>query len=362
MSLITPFGNLSEVDIDDISTLQEILLRSEKSKLLEGIVIERVFENYIQALEKFDIRALPASLVKSFNSRKKATAWWVCDHSENGDVFRVLDENLTKRKNHYVLPFQFCTEVSDFLVENWNGRETFSVQGALMKDRGVSSLEITPPDGKVVDELRSQQAIWALLSNMNARQLFEKVVLPRLFKNFAVQPFFNGTWDTDNLLQVGGRTIALEVKHKFPRVGNEGDPLLFGINVGQLITIRDLASIGINTLHMIMVKPKWDPTKRSEYLLNNINERRNVILLAKLIDTEEVSNIMQRDVFPSGIRQSITGRDEQKVRYLRCDEFNVLGTMDDTVEDIARNILLAVNGQLDSPAKGTDLERARIID
>ncbi len=113
--------------------------------------------------------------------------------------------------------------------------------------------------------------------------------------------------------------------------------------------MQDLARRGIKTLHMIMVKPIWDKNLGTGYLLNRIGDRKNVLLLAKLLDVDTLRQIRSRQSWQTGAEQSFTGKDGQKARYVGASEFQLLGTLDDPVDDVARNIALAATGTLNRP-------------
>jgi len=220
----------------------------------------------------------------------------------------------------------------------------------MLENRGHSTPRFRIPSESVIDEIRSQQAFWAGISSYYSDNLFKHVVLHRLFKNCAIQPFFDGVWDIDSLVRLPDNALMqLEVKHKFPRVEKDSGGLSFGINNGQLQVMQDLARRGIKTLHMIMVKPIWNKNLGTGYLLNRLGDRKNVLLLAKLLDGETLNQIRSRQSWQTGAEQSFTGKDGQKARYVGASEFQLLGTLDDPVDDVARNISLAATGGLDRP-------------
>jgi hypothetical protein len=70
MSLLTPFGPLQDIPLDNIEQLKEILIRSDKSRMLEGLVIEAVFNEYLSKLIVQGIEVLPVSLVRTLTVKK----------------------------------------------------------------------------------------------------------------------------------------------------------------------------------------------------------------------------------------------------------------------------------------------------
>ena len=111
---------------------------------------------------------------------------------------------------------------------------------------------------------------------------------------------------------------------------------------------------------MIMVKPIWSKVLGTGYLLNRIGYRKNVLFLAKLLDVNASRQIRSRQSYQTGTEQSFTGRTGQKARYVDASEFQFLGTLDDPVENVAKNICLAATGALDRPASDRLLKESRI--
>ena len=368
MSLLTPFGPLKDIPLDDIDQLKEILVRSDKSRMLEGLVIEAVFNDYLSKLSGQGIEVLPISLVRTLtvknrpnSGRKYVNSWWVWDRSKNGQVAKELRVLLAPRSPEEFLFDCYYNEAErDFFME-WDGIQNIPIQSYMLEKRGQSEPQFRIPSESVIDEQRSQQAFWAGISSQYGNDLFRNIVLYRLFKNCAIQPFFDGVWDIDSLARLpDGKLMQLEVKHKYPRVEESNGNLSFGINNGQLSVMLDLAQRGIKTLHMIMVKPIWSKDLGTGYLLNRIGYRKNVLFLAKLLDVNTLRQIRSRQSYQTGAEQSFTGRTGQKARYVDASEFQFLGTLDDPVEDVARNVSLAATGALNRPASDRLLKESRI--
>ncbi len=369
MSLLTPFGPLKDIPLDDVDQLKEILVRSDKSRMLEGLVIEAVFNDYLSKLSGQGIEVLPISLVRTLtvksqpNSRQKyVNSWWIWDRSKNGRAATELRVLLAPRppREEFLFDCYYNEAERDFFME-WGGIQNIPIQSYMLKKRGQSTPPFRIPSDSVIDKHRSLQAFWAGISSQYGNDLFRNIVLYRLFKNCAIQPFFDGVWDIDSLARLpDGKLMQLEVKHKYPRVEESNGNLSFGINNGQLSVMLDLAQRGIKTLHMIMVKPIWSKDLGTGYLLNRIGYRKNVLFLAKLLDVNMLGQIRSGQSYQTGAEQSFTGRTGQKARYVDVSEFQFLGTLDDPVEDVARNISLAATGALNQPASDRLLKESRI--
>ncbi|MHB1643973.1 MAG: hypothetical protein ACYCS8_15225 [Acidithiobacillus sp.] len=370
MSLLTPFGPLKDIPLDDVDQLKEILVRSDKSRMLEGLVIEAVFNDYLSKLSGQRIEVLPISLVRTLtvksqpNSRQKyVNSWWVWDRSKNGRAATELRVLLAPRspREEFLFDCYYNEAERDFFMKEWDGMQNIPIQSYMLEKRRQLKPQFRIPSKAVINEHRSQQAFWAGISSQYSDDLFRDVVLYRLFKNCAIQPFFDGVWDIDSLVRLpDGKLMQLEVKHKYPRVERINDNLSFGINNGQLSVMLDLAQRGIKTLHMIMVKPIWSKDYGTGCLLNRIGDRKNVLFLAKLLDKETLLQIQSGQSYQTGAEQSFTGRTGQKARYVDASEFQFLGTLDDPVEDVARNISLAATGALNRPASDRLLKESRI--
>src|SRR5690554_3899025 len=320
MSLLTPFGPLCDIPLDNIERLKEILVRSDKSRMLEGLVIEAVFNEYLGKLVAQGIDVLPVSLVRTLTVKKKpkkkfVNSWWVWDHSETGQAAADLCHLLAPASGQDEFLFDcYYDEMSrDFFIKKWREQSNIPIQSFMLEKRRDPAPRFRIPSESVIDENRSQQAFWAGISSHYSDDLFKQVVLHRLFKNCAIQPFFDGVWDIDSLARLPDNSLMqLEVKHKFPYVQRDTGSLTFGINNGQLQVMQDLARRGIKTLHMIMVKPIWDKNLGTGYLLNRIGDRKNVLLLAKLLDVDTLRQIRSRQSWQTGAEQSFTGKDGQK--------------------------------------------------
>lgn len=355
MSLLTTFGPLRDIPLGNIEQLKEILVRSDKSRLLEGLVIEAVFNEYLGKLVAQGIDVLPVSLVRTLTvkikpQKKFVTSWWVWDHSDTGQAAAELCQILapSSAKSEFLFDCYYDEMKRDFFIKKWGELTNIPIQSFMLEKRGHSAPRFRIPLKSVIDENRSQQAFWAGIFSHYSDDIFKNVVLHRLFKNCAIQPFFDGVWDIDSLARLPDNSLVqLEVKHKYPHVVSGKHS--FGINNGQLRVMQDLARKGIKTLHMIMVKPIWNKNLGTGYLLNKIGERKNVLLLAKLLDADTLRRIQSRQSWKTGAEQSFTGEDEQKVRYVDASEFQLLGTLDDPVHAVAINIALAATGALNQP-------------
>lgn len=371
MSLLTPFGPLDDLRLDDIESLKEILVRSDKSRMLEGLVIEAVFQEYLSRLAGQGVELLPVSLVRTLRVRKEhgrkvfLNSWWIWDRSTGARHAVELRNQLVgfAPRAETVFEVRYDEGSRDFFTRYIQDDPEIPVQALLLQVRRQELPKFQTPAPRVIDQLRSQQAFWSAVSSYGGKDFFKKVVLHRLFKNYAIQPFFNGVWDVDCLACLAdGSILQLEVKHKYPRIDRPDGSLSFGINDGQLRMMLDLAKRGIKTLYMVMVKPRWDKSCGPGYLLNRVGERSKVLLLAKLLNEHDIKELMRRPSSPTGAEQSLTGQTQQNVRYVKAVEFDLLGTLDDPVDQLSNNIRLAAEGKLHNSVSDELLHSCRIRD
>lgn len=369
MSLETPFGALNELDTSNMDELRRIAIAIDKTRMLEGMIIEQVFSGIIHHLSNYGVSRLPLSLLKALRVKETSpqgrkqfiSSWWAWRHDPICPANARFVGHLSKAYEH-VLSCHYDDERRDFLIDQFRQERNVSVQDLLKKYRKHAVRPFSALDENIVNLDRSEAAVWAnIQSNFgNPESFFKNALLHRFFKNFALQPYFQSLWDIDNVVELNtGEFFQLEVKHKFP-YNKKGAPLQFGINTGQIRCMQDLASRGINTLHIIMVKPVWDKNVGSGYLMNNFALRPHVYILAKLLDRETIQTLLGRQARGSGYGQSFTGTHNQKVRYLRASEFQCIGTLDDSSASLSNNLYSALKGKLSSPVTDDMLFRAKI--
>lgn len=360
MSLITSVGPLADLDIDSVDQLKSILAQ-DKTRMLEGLVIERVFQQYLGSLASRGIVTLPISLVRAKRRKSRQGVWWIWDHGGAAADADVLQQRLEMGSEESVIQCLYDSEQRNFLVKRWKERSNFPLQQFLLKKRKLSEPVFLAPDESVKDQLRAESAFWSGIFGHDARRLFNDVVLHRLFKNCAIQPFFDYLWDIDNLVRLPcGTFLQLEVKHKYPYQGRRG--LRFGINRGQLLAMKELASRGINTLHLIMVKPRWIKDTGTTYLLQNGAERKRVMMIAHYLDQESIEQALHQERGWSSREESWTGQTQVTNGVIPVSKFQLLGTPDDPFDQVAHNIGLAMTNQLDSPVTDELLKSNRILE
>lgn len=358
MALQTPLGSLDTLDITAPSTQRDILMR-DKHRLLEGLVVEEVFRGILDRLSDQCARSLPLSLVRAA-SRGRADAWFIWNHESSDDSATKLHDLLEQSYRNRVVSSRYYPEQRDFMIDRYRQYKGFPLQDLLGKHRNVQPFfEI--PDQNVRDADRLMQSIYGLKGARADFDMFNEVVLHRLFKNCALSAYFRWVWDTDNIIELpDGRFIQLEVKHKYPFPKNGNWPLKFGINTGQVNTMKRLSEAGIDTFHLILVKPRWEDSTSPEYLIRDIASRDKVLLIGRYLDAETLESIEQSAQQTSGKTESYSGNQAQDYKPVLASGFVHLGTLDDRVEDLGANILAGMQRRPLPPVRDEDLREKRL--
>lgn len=118
--------------------------------------------------------------------------------------------------------------------------------------------------------------------------------------------------------------------------------------------------MGINTLHMVMVKPKWNDELSPGYLLQDPSLRNKVLLIAYRIDSKQLDELGKRNCETSDYKTSFDGNKKLKYIDVPVEKFHVIGTLDTSIAKLAQNIVLAANGSLSHPVTAKMLEDSRI--
>lgn len=335
MALLTPLGRLNEIDID-CSNTQMRLLSMDKHRLLEGLVVEALVEGILSRLEAHGAMILPLSLVRA-GRRGRQIAWWLWAHQPAEEIDAVFDA-LSARHPRAVVRCRYDQTRRDFLIERYPDLEDTSLQAFLTRLCRKRSLEFRHPDPDVCETLRTTRAFWRMTECRVGIDMFHDIVLHRLYKNCALAPFLDWLWDIDTILQLpSGQQIQLEIKHKYPYQGRGG--LCFGINKGQVMTMQALAESGIDTFHVILVKPWWNRETGPGYLTQDHAHQDRVLLIGHYLDRDGLKRLSREADGASGRSESLYGRRAQAHKAIAAARFVVLGTLADSAETLARNLL-----------------------
>ncbi len=346
----TPWGRLSELDLSGHDLAAEIL-SADKHQLIEGLVVECLFDQIVASIPVTSTQVLALDVETVIVDTWRRTGRWVAfvwARTKSAGLGRYL-RALGKGFDTYLLDFSTGT----FLAARMEEGLHVSAYGPLpVLMRALSGGKYIPfeVDTSVRDSNRQRQAFWGFLSNYYGKNLGERVVLPRLLINCAIQPYFRSVWNLDRAFVSGEKIWLFEIKHKFP-IDRNG--LSFGINEGELRMLDRLASSGIGCLHTVLVKPYWSKSVGSMYLLNDLAMRPRAGLIAKVLDAHETTLILRGETGTSGKHTSINGSSKLKFRAMPASGFSRLGLLSDTPASLAANIVEVMLGY--RPADVTDV-------
>lgn len=343
----TPWGPLHSLDPLDLD-LSARILATDKHQLLEGLVVECIFDQIISCLGKDDDEDVFLLDVDTIVVDTK--------RSEDRWVSLVWARAISKGLGRLLLALENCS--IPYLLDYADG--TFYASEVRNKRRSASPVPLNElmiamtgrrkspfeVHHSVRDHTRQRQAFWGFISNYYRSDLWEKVVLPRILINCGIQPYFKNVWNIDRILVSGQDLWALEIKHKFPI--NKAK-LFFGINNGGLLLFRMLADSGLKCLHTVLVKPYWNKSTGPLYLLNDLNLRARTAVIAYVLDEESTASALSSVSRTSGKHTSITGRANLSYRSVPAESFSRLGVVAEDPRKIADLILSTIENK---PVRG----------
>lgn len=339
----TPWGQLNCLDLADHELAYEIIA-ADKHQLVEGLVVECLFDQYVANVPSVsgeDVIALDVDSVVVDTMREK-DRW----------VGFVWARHFGPGLGRYLLALEQC--LVTYLVTFCNGE--FMV-GRVVKGKWEKPLRPLPElmlelsggrvtpfkvDASVRDKLRQKQAFWGYISDCHKDRLGERVTLSRILINCGIQPYFRAVWNLDRIFVIGNDIWLFEIKHKFPM--NKGK-LYFGINDGELGVLGLLANAGIRCLHNVIVKPCWSKEAGTMYLINSLNTHSQIAIIAAVLDQATIAQAMRQQSGRSGPHTSINGSSNLNFKSLAASNFKVLGTMADSPQEIARQMSNLMKGE-----------------
>ncbi|WP_158791500.1 hypothetical protein [Granulicella sp. L60] len=359
--LPTPFGELSSIDINERATQQDILFY-DKHQLLEGLVaenhVDQILEKTVQDEERLVRLNVTSVLAGSSKSQKRYVL--VLDQGCEPDLLRAYLSQLTKR--FIVKLVRYDEAARDFVTHPGKYVEDVALDGSygnLVKALNRNPVFI-PIAEAIKDPTRQKQGFWGQLVGAYGDRLGTDVVLPRIFKNFAIQPYFDrGVWDIDRVFwDAQSRLFSVfEVKHKFPS-GSGKYPLSFGINVGSVGMLLDLAEAGFRCFHTIMVKPYWNKGVSVTFLFNNLEARKHVLFCGKNFDRNEFLQLSQKKAYSAPSDTSLTGSNTLPFVFFDAVSLFRIGLLDDP--DLSRQFALAITEQLQGHVTDDELRSHKL--
>jgi hypothetical protein len=343
-SLETPWGPLKELNIADRDLCLEIL-SCDKHQLVEGLVVENIFDQIVGSLEKcmpgihwLDIETAIVDTEQENIGRWHAFVWV---RTRTAGLGRYLTA-LGKRFRTWVV--ETDTPLTDFFVREFRPGEGLGEPVRIadlmirLSGRKGKSQTVNPD---VRNFARQQQSFWGFLVGTYEDKLGERVVLPRIFLNQGIQRWFRRLWNLDRILVHEDRIWLLEIKHKYPYRRKN---LSFGINRGELGVFDELSKCGIDCFHAILVKPHWHMHAGSSYLLNSLEQREHALLIGKVLDERVIRQISTGPRSSSPGYTSFDGNNRLDYFPVPANSFGELGMITDPRVVLAEKLATGLRG------------------
>lgn len=354
----TPWGLLHELDPHNPTLACEIL-STDKHQLVEGLVVESLFDQIIGKLPSVgnsrDVSLDVETIVVQVTDAEEpwiAFVWARARQSGLRDYLRALEQGFATYLLKLHEGYFYATRVRDGHID---GKDTLPLHHLVTK-LGYPVARPSAVDPRVRDYLRQQQAFWGFLSAQYGRRLWDDVVMPRLLINHGIQPHFRAVWNLDRVFIYDGKIWLGEIKHKFPFGQYE---LSFGMNVGELNVIERLTAAGIQCLHLVLVKPVWSKDQGSMYLLNELEMRSRAALIACVLNDENLSSIFSADKAVSGNHTSFTGSSNISYRKVKASQFSLIGTIGDKPPELAAGLGRLMRGEQTAAVSDARLRQFR---
>ena len=344
---IPGIGNVSHKKLQDTELCLEILMGC-KHQLLEGLIVENLVDQWISSLPaESTIHEIPQTTLilqrKVKGNLKPPCAAVLLDPSQK-TVSRYLDALATYFP---VIPCRYDASCCEFFTsDKWQNTGKIPLMDKALTGKMSEWTKCAPfhhpVEENVRDRQRQKRSFWGFLEGHYGNELLERVVLPRIFKDFGPQLWFDFGWDVDRLLLKDDHLWSLEIKHKYPFGKNE---LCFGINFGELNSIEWLENCDIPSLHLIVVKPVWNKNESPHYIFNDIQKRSKALVLGLLLDRNTISKIRSRSSGQSASYTTFSGKGRLSYYSIPASWFGKMGVVSDPPEKIAGNIIKMLEGE-----------------
>lgn len=346
----TKWGNLSDLDLENVETLEKIL-QWDKHSQLEGMIMEHIFDQITEKANPHGMKGLEVYTGIATNYRGASYAFaWLTSGKLDAAIRKYL---VLLSKIHKVYLVIYDDSQREFMVsasEYDPGKkkyEKISLQTLMEKLSGkkpeFSALEAK--EDKVIDISRQQQAFWGFLNVLSGTQLYRNVVLPRLFMNFGIDPYFYVT-DIDRVISLGTEdTLILEIKHKYPAFHRKEKKPYLSLNRNVCENIKRLLEAGFKYYYLVMIKPFSKKEIPSMYLLGDLEARDNSIFAGCSIDLDRIEAILSAESVTAPQNTSHRGRSPMKVQPVFYDMFQYLCPLNSPVSEIGEIVARAVKGE-----------------
>jgi hypothetical protein len=350
----TPWGWLQDIDSSSKSVAFDIL-STDKDTLLEGLVVESTFERMLAPLYGSHVQeGSPSAGSAASNVPVFLDVETAIGGTRMGRVAFVWARSPTPGLRRYLIALGNLMPV--VLVKLINGtfftREVIRATGKLCGEArplqeiaahiSRNKAKVREVDLSVRDANRQNETFWGHLSGVYKDKLWSHVVLPRIFMNHGISPYFPRVWNLDRVCLYRDELWLFEVKHKFPYGGRN---LRFGINEGELENIALLHQAGIRCLHTLLVKPIWKGDQGSMYLYNDRDLQHRVAIIATELGGI-ASSLLEQQRATAPAKTSVGGRNPMSFLPLDLQRFSWIGTLEQTNVELAETLKLLMDKKI----------------
>ena len=362
----TPLGPLRDLDLSDHEVCRAILAL-DKHQLVEGLVFESYFDQYLmslpeasaQSMHPVDVDTAVVRLPRNPDGLEGDVGAFVWARRRTTGLGRYIAALSTQMPVWLV---EYNTTDSEFLAARVEGnrrqqpwRPLQELAASIGNGEQPRFEEVTL---QVRDRNRINQSFWGYLSERHGKDLPFNVVLPRVFLNWGIQPWFRHVWNVDRIFLHDAQLWHLEIKHKYPM--QRDGRLAFGINDGELRIIGILTDCGLRSLHAVIVKPFWDKRAGSMYLQNALKARSRAAVIGREMTPEAVRNALSSKGGKSGAHTSFSGRSSVPFRSFPVSSFHRFGLLADDYTQVARRIFSHMTRNDQPECRDSDLQKLRL--
>jgi hypothetical protein len=324
-----------------LDQLTSVLLHN-KASLLEGMVFESVLDRKLFRHAPSEIQCIPCHAIATTPLReggRYCVFVWFITPTVHG---ALLKQNLSTR---YEVHEVFFDETNLEFVVSLQSGALEPLEQFLQRETGRQPLIEARAENQE-DTGRKLNSVFGYLGLPQMGDPFREAILPRVLKDFRIEPYFQGCWDLDRFFALDGSIWTVEVKHKYP--SSEG---FFSLNKGQAYQAKSLISCGIRYVHLIFVKPFWEKGHSSiEYLVNQ-DLAPHIAIIGSVFSRQSITALCNSPDWMAPPETSLTGKAPQPCKRLFLNHFYRAGRYDEDpeVRIWPRIMRLLKNGRLSTP-------------
>lgn len=350
----TKWGPLASLDTGDVEVLK-MILQWDKHAQLEGMIMEHIFDQIADKTEPYGMEKLEVytAIAQNYHGASYAIVWLTTNCLT--PAARKYLAALSKMYGVYIAHYDdnsktFVASKTEYDPEKKGKYENVPLQQLMQtlsnKTPPPDFPNIEPKDKEVVDPTRQQQAFWGFLNAVSGEHLYREMVLPRLFMNFGISPYFYAH-DIDRVFLLNSvcgceDLVILEVKHKFPGHHHKDRKFYFGLNENVCKNVETFLIAGFRYYYLVMVKPFYKKEIPSMYLLGDLEARDKTFFAGCEINLSRIREIMAAKPVEAGKHTSHGGKSKMKVFPVFIDMFKYLCTLNEPLERIAEVVAKAV--------------------